>query len=248
MVAYLRRHHIALLALFVALGGTSYAAAKLPRGSVGNPQLRKSAVTSAKVKDGSLRTRDFRDGVLTPGEVGPAGPQGPPGSAGPAGRPGEQGPQGVQGVQGLQGEQGVQGPAGVVLATNLEAVWSPLTLPGNNGSTILTPAACQTAPYTAGAGQVAMVNMSATATPSNPAADVLYVNVMLSTNGGPWLIQSVVDQAESMSDGTANASTQDRIALVQGTSYRFGVGVSSNSSVAISTGYCTALVAIYKAA
>jgi hypothetical protein len=245
MVAYLRRHHLALAALFVALGGTSYAAAKLPRDSVGTPQLRKSAVTSAKVKDGSLRAQDFRGGVLPPGPVGPPGPPGPPGGSGPAGTPG---PQGVQGLQGLQGEQGVQGPPGVVLATNLEAVWSPLTLPGNNGSTIVTPTACRTAPYTAGAGQVALVDMSATATPSNPAADVLYVNVMLSINGGPWQIQSVVDQAESMSDGTANASTQDRIALEQGTSYRFGVGVSSNSSVAISTGYCTALVVIYKAA
>src|SRR5215207_5883435 len=224
MIAYVRRHHLALLALFVALGGTSYAAVKLPRNSVGPSQLRKSAVTSAKVKDGSLLPQDFRGGVLPQGSVGPAG------LPGPAGQPGPQGP---QGEQGLQGSQGAQGPAGVVLATNLEAVWSPLTLPGNNGSTIVTPTACRTAPYTAGAGDVALVNMSVTATPSNPAADVLYVNVMLSTNGGPWLIQSVVDQAESMSDGTANASTQDRIPLVQGNSYRFGVGVSSNSSVAI---------------
>ena len=32
---YVRRHHVALLGLFIALGGTSYAAVKLPRNSVG---------------------------------------------------------------------------------------------------------------------------------------------------------------------------------------------------------------------
>jgi len=39
---------IASLALFVALGGSSYAAIKLPAGSVGAKQLRTGAVTSAK--------------------------------------------------------------------------------------------------------------------------------------------------------------------------------------------------------
>jgi hypothetical protein len=53
---YLRRHHIALLALFVALGGTSYAAASklLPPNSVGTKQ----------VIDNSLLARDFRKGQL----------------------------------------------------------------------------------------------------------------------------------------------------------------------------------------
>ena len=41
------------------LGGTGYAALKLPRNSVGSVQIKKSAVTSAKVKDGSL----LRDGT-----------------------------------------------------------------------------------------------------------------------------------------------------------------------------------------
>jgi hypothetical protein len=49
MLAYLRRHHVGLLALFVALGGTSYAAAKLPRNSVGTAQIRSGAVTQRKL-------------------------------------------------------------------------------------------------------------------------------------------------------------------------------------------------------
>jgi hypothetical protein len=44
---YIRKHHVALLAVFFALAGTSYAL--LPKNSVG----------SAHVRNGSLRTVDF---------------------------------------------------------------------------------------------------------------------------------------------------------------------------------------------
>ena len=59
---------VACLALLVALGGTGYAALKLPANSV----------TSVQVKDHSLLGKDFKAGQL------PAGPQGPVGPAGPA--------------------------------------------------------------------------------------------------------------------------------------------------------------------
>jgi hypothetical protein len=94
LTRYLRRHHVALLALFVALGGTSYAAMQLPRNSVGAKQLKRNAVTSAKVKNGSLRARDFNRADLPRGAQGPAGPQGPSGAAGPQGPRGLQGPAG----------------------------------------------------------------------------------------------------------------------------------------------------------
>ena len=42
---YLRLRHAVLIALFVALGGTSYAAIKLPVKSVGTEQLKNSSVT-----------------------------------------------------------------------------------------------------------------------------------------------------------------------------------------------------------
>ena len=80
LVSYLRRHHLGLLALFVALSGTAYAAT-LPRNSVGTAQLKRNAVTSAKVKPFSLLRSDFRQGQI------PAGPQGPQGARGPEGRP-----------------------------------------------------------------------------------------------------------------------------------------------------------------
>lgn len=66
---------IACLALLLALGGTGYAAIKLPRNSV----------TTIQVKDRSLLARDFAAGQIPRGAVGPAGPAGPAGPTGPAG-------------------------------------------------------------------------------------------------------------------------------------------------------------------
>ena len=81
--AHARRNAVAYIALTMAMGGTSYAAAELPRDSVGSAQIRTSAVRSSDVKDGDLRARDFRAGEL------PAGPQGPAGVAGPQGPAGD---------------------------------------------------------------------------------------------------------------------------------------------------------------
>jgi hypothetical protein len=44
----------ATVALFVALGGSAYAATQLPKNSVGPKQLKKAAVTTVKVKDGAI--------------------------------------------------------------------------------------------------------------------------------------------------------------------------------------------------
>jgi hypothetical protein len=47
LTSYLRSHHVALLALFLALGGTSYAAATLPADSVGTKQIKDGQVQKA---------------------------------------------------------------------------------------------------------------------------------------------------------------------------------------------------------
>jgi hypothetical protein len=86
---------VACLALFIALGGASYAAFKLPKNSVGAKQLKKNAVTGAKVKDGSLLARDFKAGQLPAGAVGPRGPVGPAGPVGATGPTGATGPAGA---------------------------------------------------------------------------------------------------------------------------------------------------------
>jgi hypothetical protein len=50
---------MATIAVFIAFGGVSYAAIKLPKNSVGTKQLKKNAVTGTKVKDGSLTGKDI---------------------------------------------------------------------------------------------------------------------------------------------------------------------------------------------
>jgi hypothetical protein len=78
------------VAVFVALGGTSYALT-LPRNSVGSAQIRTGAVGPTEIRTGAVRSRDVRNhslGVqdlslaardLLRGRVGEQGPPGPPG-------------------------------------------------------------------------------------------------------------------------------------------------------------------------
>lgn len=95
----LRRHLspalvISCLALLAAVGGTGYAAIKLPPGSVGTKQLKNGAVIASKVKPRSLLAKNFKSGQLPRGLRGVAGL---PGAAGPQGPGGPQGPQGAKG-------------------------------------------------------------------------------------------------------------------------------------------------------
>lgn len=83
---------VGLIALFVALGGTGYAAVVLPAHSVGTKQLKRDAVTSSKVKNFSLLRRDFKRGQLPRGPQGRAGPRGATGPPGPEGATGPAGP------------------------------------------------------------------------------------------------------------------------------------------------------------
>ena len=86
---------ISLIALFVALGGTGYAAVKLPRNSVGASQIKTNAVASSEVKNGALRLVDFRASELIA----------------MSGLPGMKGEKGDKGDKGDQGERGLQGPS-----------------------------------------------------------------------------------------------------------------------------------------
>ncbi|HEU4735872.1 MAG TPA: hypothetical protein VFS48_02440 [Solirubrobacterales bacterium] len=89
---------VASLALFVALGGTSYAVNELGKNSVksaniGKEQVKgsdiaKNAVTSPKVKDFSLLANDFKPGQLPAGPTGEKGEKGATGPKGPQGAPG----------------------------------------------------------------------------------------------------------------------------------------------------------------
>jgi hypothetical protein len=99
---------ISIIALIVALGGTGYAALKLPKNSVGSKQIKKNAVGASKVKNGSLLSEDFQAGQL------PAGAQGPIGPIGPNGDKGDKGDQGDAGAPGTARAFAVIAPDGTV--------------------------------------------------------------------------------------------------------------------------------------
>lgn len=54
LLRHLRSQAVAYAALFVALGGTGYAAVTLPRGSVGNRQLRNHSITPIKFDSSTI--------------------------------------------------------------------------------------------------------------------------------------------------------------------------------------------------
>src|SRR5881227_1723479 len=119
--SYINRHHLALFALFFALGGTSFAAGKalLPSNSVGTKQ----------VINGSLQTNDLSKTARSAlkDNTGLRGP------AGPAGAQGAQGAQGATGATGAQGVQGVPGQSATKLFVALDADG---TLTKNSGATL----------------------------------------------------------------------------------------------------------------
>jgi Collagen triple helix repeat (20 copies) len=95
-VRFLRRNTIALLALFLALGGTTYAAST---GLIG-----KNSVASPQVVNGSLQTKDLSKKArkALKGNRGPRGLTGAPGA---------QGDRGATGAQGVKGDTGAPGEA-----------------------------------------------------------------------------------------------------------------------------------------
>ena len=71
----------ATLALFIALGGTSYAAITLPRNSVGAKQIRPEAIGSSEIRSRAIQLKDISRRARTSlrGQQGPVGPAGPSG-------------------------------------------------------------------------------------------------------------------------------------------------------------------------
>ena len=137
-----RRHMVGYLALFVALGGTSYAATSLSAGSVGTRQLRDQAVRTSKLADGavnsakvqnhSLLASDFQAGQLPGGSAGARGATGP---AGPQGLKGDTGPQGLKGDTGAPGLKGDTGAPGLKGDTGAPGLKGDTGAPGLKGDT-----------------------------------------------------------------------------------------------------------------
>ena len=93
---------ISTVCLFLLVGGgTAFAASQLGKESVGTNQLKKAAVTPAKLS-----------AAAKAGMQGPQGPQGQQGQRGATGATGARGATGAQGPKGDTGPRGETGPKG----------------------------------------------------------------------------------------------------------------------------------------
>jgi hypothetical protein len=121
----------ATLALFVAVGGSSYAAITITgrevrdhslhgvdvaRGSIGSSEIRDNSVRGIDIRDATITGADLaqplRKDLLSAFREGPTGPAGPVGQTGPRGETGPKGDAGVDGKSGAVGPTGDTGPQG----------------------------------------------------------------------------------------------------------------------------------------
>ena len=118
VTGYLRQHHLALLALFIALGGTSYAAVGRTSSSSGRlyacvtRAYHTLNLTSASAVCPRGQQKISWNRVGRRGARGLLGARGAIGATGPAGIPGTQGLRGDTGPKGETGPKGDTGPAG----------------------------------------------------------------------------------------------------------------------------------------
>jgi hypothetical protein len=113
---------MASAAVFLALGGVSYAAVSLPRDSVGRQQLRRHAVTQSKLAVGSVGTRQLRNRSVKASKLALGGVRKrslSPWVRGQLARRAEQGPPGPR------GETGPRGPGAVPVRYSQAASGTP---------------------------------------------------------------------------------------------------------------------------
>lgn len=93
-----------VLALFIALGGSSYAAIKID-----GRDIRNATITGTKIKRGTLQAQHFKAGQMP------------------------RGARGLTGARGATGAAGARGPAGPAGATNVRTRFVDSPIPANNG-------------------------------------------------------------------------------------------------------------------
>jgi hypothetical protein len=210
-LAHLRGNAVAYTALFLSLGGSSYAAVQLSPGSVRTRTLANGAVTRAKlasnsvgstqVVNGSLNSKDFKPGQLLQGIKGDIGASGQAGSAGAAGLAGLKGTQGDPGPVGAAGPAGQDGSASIGAKARLAG---SVTAP--HGASTNTPLSA--ASWTQSSGELDLITGSAT----------IHVPASCTGSFGNSLVISVDGTAQTFAVApTGPASSTLTVPLVVGT-------------------------------
>ena len=164
---------IALLALFVALGG----GAALASGMISGKSIKNHSIPLKKLQKRAInQLRGHRGPPGAPGADGMEGAPGPTGDDGPPGPPGSDGPTGAVGPTGPSGPSGIVPiyNASGTLQTSQHVVNGTFTMPNSNGPSTVTLSGsaafssassyvCTVADYTTANGQAKLVRTSGTA-------------------------------------------------------------------------------------
>jgi hypothetical protein len=145
-------------------------------------------------------------------------------------------------MTGPVGLKGATGASGVVTSFGFDADWGTDDIDVN----FIIPVNCQTAAYTAGPGETALVSLSGSFIPSVVSDDALRVAVALVVNGMPAFASANVG-LEGLQDGVGSASAHARIPLTAGSTYIFaGSFASAIGPVTTAGATCSAIVTIAK--
>jgi hypothetical protein len=130
---------IALVALFLAIGGVGYAAGKIDTndikdGAVTKPKIADEAVNSERIQDETIKYKDLK---FDPDSL--VGPQGPQGAQGPEGPQGPAGPANVDvdktaSIATAQAAPSLENGAIVPLSVNEGFAWAALCQAGPSGT------------------------------------------------------------------------------------------------------------------
>jgi hypothetical protein len=174
------------------------------------------------------------------GDQGEQGAQGPAGPAGAPGAPGQQGQQGPQGPQGIQGEQGPAGGSGFVDSLYVEASWDASFTALEN----VLVEDCQTEVYTAGEGEVALVDLDVTAS-FEEGVNFLYVAPVNYVNGQPSFASGFFSIGGGP-NGLAHVTNHAQVELTAGSSYQFSFGAQAQNDGTTNQGVCHLRVMIVR--
>jgi hypothetical protein len=126
---HVRQQSVGYLALFVALGGTSYAVAA---NSIGSAQVRNNSLLAKDIRDNQIASGDVKSGSLTASDFKASSlPAGAPGQRGPTG------PLGPEGGQGLQGPAGAAGSSRAYGEISVAAVDAPFVLQSEHSKNVV---------------------------------------------------------------------------------------------------------------
>jgi Collagen triple helix repeat (20 copies) len=181
----------------------------------------KALVTGAQIEDGTIESRDVKNGTLrlvdlSPllvgsllsqgGQKGDPGPKGAPGSQGPPGAQGVPGANGDPGVQGAPGTQGVPGTPGAKGDPGEQGLPGA---PGEKGDPGLPGAAGPPGPPGAGGlPQAFVASQAAPPPPINLAQGSFTTVVSLDLPAGSFAVSGHVIVTNTSSEDAANVTCQ----------------------------------------